>query len=523
MMENSFGAYKRVFMLGVDGMGAFNKGTDTPNMDELFNGYATTYTSLASRPTVSAECWTSMLTGATPEVHGLNNANMHKIDGLPTLFGYIREAYPDAESAAFTDWSPIAFNIVTPQGGADKLDSGHDDDLVTRLETYLDEKDPKFLFVQFDSVDGAGHRYGYGSKEHYERISHIDGLLGRIIAKYRRYDRFDDTLFIVTADHGGTMKHNHGGWTNEEKHVFLGVRGKTVMRNSQIGEVCERDYPEIVLYALGIKAPKFNPKGYAAQMPLGIFEECGIKDRDPVYEPVKTYESLPEKKKGEKGYITDFIPKEQIMFRLGFEEVEDNYTDPDGGKQVTLENGIIKRYPNGVRGFSGELGYGNLRVSGLSHSDEFSFSVWFRSNVDYDDNLFVITSEQPETDKPFFEIYTHNDWMELTTYDRGRKYECTYIIREKEPAAGTQWQNFIFTVNLKDNTLTAVQNFDNTAMECWGASPESVSKPLAPYFDFDSLSIGRYLPDRTIYQQFDDIMMIDGHLDRQKLEEYYIQ
>ena len=515
-MENSFGAYKRVFMLGIDGMGAFNKDTSTPNMDELFDGYAVTYTALSSRPTISAECWTSMLTGATPEVHGLTNANMHKIDGLPTLFGLIRKALPDAETAAFTDWSCIAFEIVTPEGGADQLGTNPDDVLVPRIENYLDEHDPKFLFVQFDSVDGAGHRHGYGSKEHYDRITHVDGLLGRLIAKYRQYDRFDDTLFIVTADHGGTIKHNHGGWTDGEKHVFLGVRGKTVMRNSQIGEVCLRDYPEIVLYALGITPPKFDPKGYAAQMPLGIFEECGVKNRDPVYGPVKTYESLPEKQKGEKGYITDYIPKEQIGFRLGFEEVEDNYTDPDGGKQVTLENGIIKRYPNGVRGFSGELGYGNLRVSGLSHSDKFSFSIWFRSNVEYDDLLYVITSEQPGSGKPFFEIYTRNDWMELTIYNGDRSYEYTYIIREKEPAAGTQWQNFIFTIDLKNETVTSVQNFDN-------AVTEKIDKPLGQYFDFDSLSIGRYLPDRTIYQTFDDIMLIDGDFDRKKLEEYYRQ
>ncbi len=513
-MIKSFGAYKRVFMLGIDGMGAFCKNAETPVMDELFKNGATTHVALASRPTISAECWTSMLTGARPEVHKLTNADMHPIEGLPTLFGYIREAFPDAETAAFTDWSPIAFNIISPTGGANKLDGGHDDELVGRLENYLDEKDPKFLFVQFDSVDGAGHTYGYGTQEHLNRISHCDGLLGRIIAKYKQYDRMEDTLFIVTADHGGTPKHSHGGWTDGEKLVFLGVSGKTVMPG-QIGEVCMRDFPAIVLHAFGIKAPEFDPDGFASQMPVGIFEDAGIKDRVKLYPPVKTFQSFPEKKKGEKGYITDYVPADQIMFRLGFEEEEESYNDPDGGKPFTVESGRLKRYSNGVRGFCGELGYGTFKLSNLTHSDKFSFSQWFLSNDNYCDELLILDSYEPG--KPFFQLWVKNAHMALLFFDENRKYIDELAIQElKETSSGQTWKHFLFTVDLSENTFTAVLNFEESTKVT-----KKFKADLRKFFVFDSLIVGENTLERRIYRMLDDIMMIDGDFDMAKLEEYY--
>ena len=196
-MSSTFGSYKRVLMVGIDGMGAFNKFANTPNMDKLFENGATTYDSMASYPTVSSVNWPCMLIGAIPEVHKLGDG-MHPIPELPTIFKHIKNKYPDADTAAFTDWSPIAMEIIAPNCGADVLDSCGEDELCERILTYLDDHDPKLLFIQFDGVDGAGHRDGYGSPYHLEEISHNDELLGKILAKYDERGFTEDTLFIVT-------------------------------------------------------------------------------------------------------------------------------------------------------------------------------------------------------------------------------------------------------------------------------------------------------------------------------------
>ena len=65
--------YSHVAVIGVDGAGAFFQKADTPNLDRILANGARTYRALSSNPTISAQCWGSMLTGVTPEYHRLNN------------------------------------------------------------------------------------------------------------------------------------------------------------------------------------------------------------------------------------------------------------------------------------------------------------------------------------------------------------------------------------------------------------------------------------------------------------------
>ena len=55
--------YSHVIVIGVDGAGAWFKDADTPNFDRIFAQGTVTYRALSSKPTISAECWGSMLIG----------------------------------------------------------------------------------------------------------------------------------------------------------------------------------------------------------------------------------------------------------------------------------------------------------------------------------------------------------------------------------------------------------------------------------------------------------------------------
>ena len=276
--------YSHVIVVGIDGAGAFIKDADTPNFDRIFADGAVTYGALASNPSISAECWGSMLTGVGPEVHKLTNEIVSSTpyphdSAFPSLFRRLREVMPEAELGSFCDWNPITYGIVENNLGVTHA-TAKDDALTPMICDYIREKKPAFLFIQMDSVDGAGHHNGYGTPAHLKRIHEVDVLVSDVHAAAVEADIIDDTLFIVIADHGGTNpgtgKGSHGGWTDEEKYVTFAAAGKGVA-HCEIGDMNIRDLAAIVLYAFGVDIPEIDEAGWTAQIPAGIFADSAIR------------------------------------------------------------------------------------------------------------------------------------------------------------------------------------------------------------------------------------------------------
>jgi len=278
--------YNHVVVVGVDGAGSFIKDANTPYFDQIFKNGAVIYNALASNPTISAECWGSMLLGVGPEVHGLTNKIVGKHpypinSQFPSLFRRIREVMPDAELGSFCDWNCITYGIVENNIGVIH-DTARDTELTPIICNYIQEKKPTFLFVQMDSVDGAGHRSGYGTPAHLERIHEVDVLINDIYMAVQKAGILEETLFMVIADHGGRDNGNgggtHGGWSDSEKYVTFAITGKNV-QNTKIEKMNIRDLAAIVLYALDIEAPKYDENGWTAQIPEGIW----VDETIPVY------------------------------------------------------------------------------------------------------------------------------------------------------------------------------------------------------------------------------------------------
>lgn len=263
--------YKHVVLVGIDGAGNYIRSAKTPTIDGLFERGAGTFFAETAFPTNSAECWGSMLIGVDTDIHGLDNDYVEsgKVfdDSVhPTIFRLIRNAHPDAVIGAYSNWDPINTGIV---GNCPRVDLStcDDDELTDRVCDYVKSSKPEFLFVQLDNVDHMGHTYGYGSDDYYRMIEHEDANVAKIIAAIDEAGIAEDTLVLVTADHGG-IGHDHGGPTDEEKYVFFVAAGKTVPHGAKI-EMRVADIPSIVAYALGVEFPD----NWQAKLPNGIFTE----------------------------------------------------------------------------------------------------------------------------------------------------------------------------------------------------------------------------------------------------------
>lgn len=268
---------KRVVLFGIDGAGTFFEQAATPSMDRIFREGAVCRRALTEIPTISAECWGSMLHGVECGWHGLTNAiaDVRPFDTdspYPSVFRCIREAEPEAKLASFCDWNSINVGIVEDGLGVYKFHA-RDCEMVEPAVRYIRENDFRFLYFQFDSVDAAGHRHGYGTPEHLAAITRNDGYVGRIAAALEERGWLEDTLLLVESDHGGTPDYGwggqHGGATDAEKYISFFAAGPGILAGEFTGMLV-RDTAAVILHALGIP----GSENWTARVPGGLFADC---------------------------------------------------------------------------------------------------------------------------------------------------------------------------------------------------------------------------------------------------------
>ncbi len=423
--------YKHVAVIGIDGMGKFNSQTETPNLDRIFAHGAVNWSALSMNPTISAENWGAMLLGATPLVHKLTNGRVSNEkywnDALPSVFRLIREADPDCYLASVVNWNPINHGIVEDGIGVDKHTAPNDREL-TEIILSCVEKKPKFLFVQLDDVDGAGHSGGYGSAKHYEEIQRADSYTGRIYDAYYEAGILEDTLFIVIADHGG-VRTGHGGYTDTEKYVYFAITGRGV-KEGFVPYSETKDIAALVLTALGLPLPEYNEAGFTSQVPEGVWEGTKPYYRKPPEKTVIPSRETPHS-------IYDFIPEEDFLLLMHLDNDLSDFT----GRNVMKEKGTVKFYSNGVNSACGEFGKtGFVTADSVSLGEgSFSFAFWVQTDTSI--------TEAPA-------LMSNQDWW----WQNRRKKGVTAALRNYD---------VMFNISCGDDHLDTVVPFPEGAENDW--------------------------------------------------------
>jgi hypothetical protein len=176
---------------------------------------------LTTYPPITSVSTASLLMGAPPEVHGVDQRGIRKTD-TETLFDVavsagLRILAVEGESLAFE------LRGAEPQLSADFDGNGSTDDnvLINALEVLrADEWD--IVFVHFHGVDDAGHTYGPGAPEERAAIQQEDGAVGRIMEVLP-----EGTLVIIFADHGMHLVDEEGRLGNHghlvERDMFIPI------------------------------------------------------------------------------------------------------------------------------------------------------------------------------------------------------------------------------------------------------------------------------------------------------------
>ena len=121
---------------------------------------------------------------------------------------------------------------------------------------YMKEKRPNLLAVVFDNPDHVGHADGHDTPAYYAKLAELDGYIGQIVEAAKEAGIWDDTIIILSVDHGGIGK-GHGGKTLQELETPFIVAGKNVKRIPEFKEsMMQFDIAATIAYIFDLKTPQ---------------------------------------------------------------------------------------------------------------------------------------------------------------------------------------------------------------------------------------------------------------------------
>lgn len=242
---------RHVVVIGLDGWGAYSipRAHDIPNIRWLMEHGSYSLRDRAVLPSASAINWASMFNGAPTEMHGYMKWNSQRPDipsmienerqKFPSVFSIMREQNPEVEMGCLVEWPGVLHVIDTlALNYWDRAeDYEQDPDHLTRLaERYILDKKPNLLAVCYVALDHEGHVNGHDTPKYYDMLAYLDTQVGRVLQAIRDAGMWDDTVILMTADHGG-KENGHGGSSILEMEIPFIAYGKGIRQQGEISDV----------------------------------------------------------------------------------------------------------------------------------------------------------------------------------------------------------------------------------------------------------------------------------------------
>jgi len=275
---------RRVIIVSFDGIRVDGlEQAATPNIDALLAEGAASYTTRDVMPSVTLPNYTSHLTGAGPEVHGVTDNKWEKEKHMlpsvetdaegyfPSVFKELKEHVPGIKTAFYWNWKPL----IKPYNPKYIDDTLVDDGevyipLYDRAMEFIGEHrdEPLFVFLYSVHTDHAGHVYSWMSPEYIRSIEDGDVQVGRLVAWLKQEGLYEDSHIMFITDHGGVGK-RHGGVSKEEMIVPWGLRGPGIKKGFTITEANNTvNTASTVLRLFGVD----QPLCWTGEVPESIFK-----------------------------------------------------------------------------------------------------------------------------------------------------------------------------------------------------------------------------------------------------------
>jgi len=258
---------KHIILIGVDGFGAYAfENAKIPTIRSMMAKGSYSLQARSVLPSSSAVNWASMLMGSGPELHGftkwdsrepeLPSAKLGETGIYPTIFSLIDTQMPKAKKGAIYTWGGIR-NLFERELVDLDYNAETDTKTIEKATSFITEENPVLTFIHLDDADHTGHKIGFDSPEYYEEIEKIDTLIGKMITSLEDKNLMQETIIILTSDHGGNRK-SHGGKTLKEVEIPWIVFGKSISEKGKLDStIITYDTGATIAYLLGLTIPEF--------------------------------------------------------------------------------------------------------------------------------------------------------------------------------------------------------------------------------------------------------------------------
>lgn len=232
-----------VFVVAFDGWGSYcMDSVEMPNTRALMNEGSYTLQKRTVIPSDSSPNWCAMFCGAPAEFSGWSNNGdgpdvvpvyTNERGVFPTIFTILREQKPESKIACIYEWGGIQPLIDHKIHDFEK--GIRPSEIASASCEYIKAEKPDLMAIIYDDPDHVGHSKGHDSPEYHAKMEELDAYLGEIIAAVKEAGIYDDSIFIITSDHGG-IGTSHGERSLMEMDTPFIIAGKNVKKLGEFKE-----------------------------------------------------------------------------------------------------------------------------------------------------------------------------------------------------------------------------------------------------------------------------------------------
>ncbi|MDO9108780.1 MAG: alkaline phosphatase family protein, partial [Coriobacteriia bacterium] len=240
---------RRVVLVICDGL-TLDASTKMTGLNTL-RQYGANTVATTPQPSLSYPTWTTILSGAPPNVSGVPTNWFDAAVPVETL---IDVAWRDGRRLVVAAPDDFKTLYSADRAGASFFDKWTDKYMsatyVDRALELAESYQPELLVIHLPDADESAHAYGAASEQYAATTKRMDADLSRLISGLQD----DRTVFVITADHGHVAAGGHGGWESEVTRVPAIFAGPGTILGQ--GDIAQVDIAPTVASLLGMRIPQ---------------------------------------------------------------------------------------------------------------------------------------------------------------------------------------------------------------------------------------------------------------------------